>query len=87
MLGLCQPLMAVDYALGGVLRGAGDTRFPLLTLFAGLYGFRLAFAWIVTHGLGLPVAWLWAAMIGDYAVRSLLKAWRYRSRAWQRVRV
>jgi hypothetical protein len=25
MLALCQPLMAVDYALGGSLRGAGDT--------------------------------------------------------------
>lgn len=87
MLGLCQPLMAVDYTFGGILRGAGDTRFPLLALFAGLYGFRLAFAWIVTHGLGLSLPWLWAAMIGDYTVRSSLKAWRYRSRAWQRVRV
>ena len=87
MLGLCQPLMAVDYTLGGILRGAGDTRFPLLALFAGLYGFRLAFAWVVTHGLGLSLPWLWAAMIGDYAVRAALKAWRYRSRAWQRVRV
>jgi putative MATE family efflux protein len=87
MLGLCQPLMAVDYTFGGILRGAGDTRFPLLALFAGLYGFRLAFAWIVTHVFGLSLPWLWAAMIGDYAVRSALKAWRYRSRAWQRVRV
>ncbi len=87
MLGLCQPLMAVDYTFGGILRGAGDTRFPLLTLFAGLYGFRLAFAWVVTHGLGLSLPWLWSAMIGDYAVRSTMKAWRYRSRAWQRVRV
>lgn len=87
MLGLCQPLMAVDYTFGGILRGAGDTRFPLLALFAGLYGFRLAFAWIVTHVFGLSLPWLWAAMIGDYTVRSALKAWRYRSRAWQRVRV
>jgi putative MATE family efflux protein len=87
MLALCQPLMAVDYALGGALRGAGDTRFPLLTLFVGLYGCRLAFAWVVTHALGLSLPWLWAALIGDYAARAALKAWRYRSRAWQRVRV
>jgi len=87
MLALCQPLMAVDYALGGSLRGAGDTRFTLVTLFAGLYGCRLAFAWVVTHVLELSVAWLWAALIGDYAARAAMKSWRYRSRAWQRVRV
>jgi putative MATE family efflux protein len=87
MLALCQPLMAVDYALGGALRGAGDTRFPLLTLFVGLYGCRLVFAWVVTHGFGLSLPWLWAALIGDYSARAALKAWRYRSRAWQRVRV
>jgi putative MATE family efflux protein len=87
MLALCQPLMAVDYALGGALRGAGDTRFPLLTLFVGLYGCRLAFAWVVTDALGWSVPWLWAALIGDYAARAALKIWRYRSRAWQRVHV
>jgi putative MATE family efflux protein len=87
MLGLCQPLMAVDYALGGALRGAGDTRFPLATLFVGLYGFRLAFAWMVTHVLHASTPWLWAALIGDYAARAALKAARYRGRAWQRVRV
>jgi putative MATE family efflux protein len=87
MLGLCQPLMAVDYALGGALRGAGDTRFPLITLFAGLYGCRLAFAWVVTHLADLSIPWLWAALIGDYATRAALKAWRFRSGAWQRVRV
>ena len=30
LLGAAQPLMAVEFALGGALRGAGDTRFPLL---------------------------------------------------------
>jgi putative MATE family efflux protein len=87
MLGLCQPLMAIDYALGGALRGAGDTRFPLWALFVGLYGFRLAFAWLVTQGLGLGVPWLWAALIGDYAARAALKMLRFRGRAWQHVRV
>ena len=87
MLALCQPLMAIDYALGGALRGAGDTRFPLVALFVGLYGCRLVFAWVVTHVLHLSTAWLWAALIGDYASRAALKTWRYRSGAWQHVRV
>ena len=58
-----------------------------MTLFVGLYGCRLAFAWIVTHVFELSVPWLWAALIGDYAARAAMKSWRYRSRAWQRVRV
>lgn len=36
ILGAAQPLMAVDFTLGGALRGAGDTRFPLVTTLAGL---------------------------------------------------
>jgi Na+-driven multidrug efflux pump len=79
--------MAIDYTLGGALRGAGDTRFPLATLFVGLYGCRLVFAWLVTHVLHLTTPWLWVAMVGDYAARASLKTWRFRSRAWQRVRV
>jgi putative MATE family efflux protein len=86
-LAVCQPFMAIDYTLGGSLRGAGDTRFPLATLFVGLYGCRLVFAWLVTHVLHLTTPWLWLAMVGDYAARSALKTWRFRSRAWQHVRV
>lgn len=84
MLGLCQPLMAIDYALGGALRGAGDTRFPLLTLFVGLYGCRLPLAWLATHALGLATPWLWAGLIADYAARAALKIVRYRGGAWRR---
>jgi Na+-driven multidrug efflux pump len=36
--------------------------------------------------LGLDVMWLWLALIGDYFARSVLKAWRFRSGAWQFVR-
>jgi Na+-driven multidrug efflux pump len=79
MLGLCQPLMAVDYAIGGALRGAADTRFPLLTLFIGLYAFRAAARVGRDARLGLTTPWLWAALIADYASRAVLKVWRYRS--------
>ena len=41
ILGSVQPLMAIEYAMGGALRGAGDTRFPLFAVFAGLVGARV----------------------------------------------
>jgi MATE family, multidrug efflux pump len=87
VLAVAQPMMAIDFTLGGALRGAGDTRFPLLSVLIGFYVCRLGFAWTVTFALGLRVVWLWVALLGDYAARSVLKGWRFRSGAWKVVRV
>lgn len=87
ILALAQPLMAADSTLGGALRGAGDTRFPLLTVIVGFYGARLGFAWFVAHALDLGLAWVWGALLGDYLLRAVLKAWRFHSGRWKRVRV
>jgi putative MATE family efflux protein len=87
VLAVAQPLMAIDFTLGGALRGAGDTRFPLLTVLVGFYICRLGFAYLVTFSLGLGVVWLWLALIGDYAARSALKARRFSSGAWKLIRI
>ncbi len=79
--------MAADSTLGGALRGAGDTRFPLLTVVVGFYVARLGFAWLASHVLQLSLAWVWGALVGDYLLRAVLKAWRFRSGAWKRARV
>ena len=52
VLALAQPLMAADSTLGGALRGAGDTRFPLLTVIFGFYVARLGCAWAAAHVFG-----------------------------------
>ena len=87
VLAACQPLMATDFTLGGALRGAGDTRFPLAAVFLGFYVCRLGFAGLVNFALGLSVPWLWLALVGDYLVRSVLKGWRFRSGTWKHVAV
>jgi putative MATE family efflux protein len=83
ILGSVQPLMAVEFALGGALRGAGDTRFPLYAVLAGLIGARITlaslFAWY-----GLPVEWIFAALIADYIVKAMLLTLRFRSGRWKR---
>jgi putative MATE family efflux protein len=84
VLGAAQPLMAIDFTLGGALRGAGDTRFPLVAVLLGFYGCRLGMAWVVASVLQLDLLWLWLAVIGDYLVRAALKAWRFRSMRWAR---
>jgi Na+-driven multidrug efflux pump len=75
------PLLGIDMAIGGSLRGAGDTRFPLISTFAGLIGMRCGlaalFAW-----MELPVLWVYASMIGDYILKASLLIWRFRSGRW-----
>jgi putative MATE family efflux protein len=87
MLAASQPLMAMDFTIGGALRGAGDTRFPLLTVLVAFYGCRLGMSLLVVGVLHLSLAWLWASIIGDYVARASLKAWRFKRGAWQAIAV
>jgi putative MATE family efflux protein len=84
ILGVAQPLMAIEFSLGGALRGAGDTRFPLVTTMSGLIGVRVGlaalFAW-----MGLNVVWIFAALIGDYLVKACMLVWRFRSGKWRQI--
>jgi putative MATE family efflux protein len=78
------PLLGVDMAIGGSLRGAGDTRFPLMTSFLGLIGMRcgLATLFVLLH---LPVIWVYSSIIGDYILKGSLLIWRFQSGRWKHV--
>jgi putative MATE family efflux protein len=84
VLGAVQPLMAVEFTLGGALRGAGDTRFPFFAVLTGILGVRLSlaafFAW-----RGLPVEWVFAALIADYVVKASMLSRRFHSGRWKTV--
>ena len=83
ILGSVQPLMAIEFTLAGALRGAGDTRFPLYTVLAGMLLVRSTLA-VTFSLLDLPVEWIFAALIGDYIVKASLLTWRFHSGRWQR---
>src|SRR6266511_3947308 len=40
------PAVGAFFAIDGALRGAGDTRFPLMTSLSGIYGIRLPLSFI-----------------------------------------
>jgi putative MATE family efflux protein len=81
-----QPLMAIVFTLGGALRGAGDTRFPLLTTFVGLVGVRGGGSALFAF-YGLDVAWIFGALILDYLVKSLMLVWRFHSGGWKKIKL
>lgn len=87
VLAVAQPLMAIDFTLGGALRGAGDTRFPLFAVLIGFYVCRLGFATIVTFVLELPLVWLWLALVPDYMARCILKGLRFHAGTWTTIKV
>lgn len=94
------PCFAIVSIFSGALRGAGDTRWPLLITFAGLIGIRIPGAALLAWDY-VPLAWLgititgwnlgvqgaWYAMLIDIAVRSMLFAGRFFSGRWQSLRV
>ncbi len=87
ILGAVQPLMAVEFAIGGALRGAGDTRFPLVAILTGLFVFRLGSAFALQTFFEPTIVQVWMCLISDYAVKALMLAWRFGSGRWQHVRV
>ncbi|MDH5738007.1 MAG: MATE family efflux transporter [Gammaproteobacteria bacterium] len=84
IMALAQPLMAIEFTLGGCLRGAGDTRFPLITTLCGLVGVRVLLAAIFTY-LDLSVTWIYASLLGDYLVKGVMLTHRFHSGKWKQI--
>ena len=87
VVGIGQPAQAMIFALGGSLRGAGDTRYPLLVSFMSWFLLRLPLAYVFAFPLGLGLTGIWLGVTIDYFVRAALLAMRFRSGAWARVKV
>ena len=82
VMGAMMPLMAIEFAIGGALRGAGDTRFPLVATFVGLIAVRCGLAAGFTWA-ELPVAWVYSALAGDYLVKGVMLVLRFRRGRWK----
>jgi putative MATE family efflux protein len=82
-----QPLMAVEFTLGGALRGAGDTRFPLACVFFGLFVCRLVPATLAAVVFHAPIQIVWSALVFDYAIKAALLGWRFWRGRWKTLEV
>ena len=84
ILGAAHPFMAVEFALGGALRGAGDTLFPMITVFTGLVVVRLGMASGLVYFFDAGVEAVWAVLVVDYLIKSIMFVARFRSGKWKR---
>ncbi len=87
IIAVVQPAIALSFTMGGGLRGAGDTRFVLISTGVGIWGVRLVIAYIlgVVLGWGLPGAWL--GMAADQCLRAALTSRRFLSGKWKMINV
>lgn len=92
--------LALAMILGGALRGAGDTRWPLVFTFIGLLGVRIPLAYYLSRdtitiplfdwtiaGYGLGIFGAWYAMLADIFVRCTLITGRFLQGGWKKVAV
>ena len=100
IVSVAMPALAVVIILTGSLRGAGDTKWPLIFSMIGLVVIRIPIAyylawdeftvpvldWHVT-GMNLGVIGAWYAMVVDIIIRSLLVGGRFLHGGWKHVKV
>jgi len=87
IIALLQPAQSTQFILAGALRGGGDTRFPLYSTILGIWGMRVALAYlfVMIFGWGLTGAWL--AIGFDQVLRAMVIYSRFRSGKWKQLQV
>lgn len=81
VLCLSLPFMGVEFSMAGSLRGAGDTRFPMMVTIFSMLLTRLLIPLILVK-IGADVIWLYAMSLVDFSIKSSLNMWRFRKKAW-----
>jgi putative MATE family efflux protein len=94
------PPLAITLVLVGALRGAGDTRWPLVLNLLGILIIRVPLAMYLSYdtvtipfidytivGAGLGVVGAWYALVIDVCVRCVLLILRFQHDSWQRIEV
>jgi len=98
LVAFAMPALSAIIVLSGALRGAGDTRFPILLTWIGFLAIRLPLAYLLTRdsvdvgpfavpGWNLGLFGAWVAMFADLSVRGALFLARFAGGRWKTVRV
>jgi len=87
MVGLIQPVLAATMVFPGGLRGAGDTRFPMIVTGSSIWLVRLPLAYLLAIVLDWGLTGAWAALALDLSMRGLINFLRFRGGRWKTVQV
>lgn len=99
LVAFAQPALACCNIFTSALRGAGDTRFPVLITWVGFFLVRIPLAYLLAlptvdcgplgtlPGANLGLFGAWLAMFADICVRGLIFVARFASGRWKLMRV
>ncbi len=94
LVAFAMPALACAIVFTYALRGAGDTRVPVLFTWTGFLGVRIPLAYLLAldrldswPGAGLGLFGAWLAMVTDIFVRGGFFLYRFASGRWQRIQV
>ncbi len=87
MIAFIQPFQSAQLILAGSLRGAGDTKWPLYSTMAGIWGIRISFAYFFINTMNLGLIGAWLAICIDQIIRYIILYLRFKTNRWQYAKV
>lgn len=73
---------AISFVLSSGLKGAGDTRYTMMTAFIGMWVFRICLGYILGIVFRMGILGIWIAMYIDWIVRGTMYSLRLRGDKW-----
>lgn len=77
-----QLTVALTMVLGGILKGSGDTRTPMLVIVLSTWVYRIPLTYLIIHVLHQPIQYVWLLFVSDWFIRAVTFVWIYRRKNW-----
>lgn len=77
-----EPLLAIGTVCAGILRGAGDTRWPFYVSVAGMWCVRVTLALLLIKVFHWGLTAVWVAMALDWLARASISMVRFYRKKW-----
>ena len=77
----------ISFVLSAGLKGAGDTRYTMMTAVIGMWIFRIFTGYVLGVVLEFGVLGIWIGMYTDWLVRGALYCLRLRGTKWLKHKV
>lgn len=87
VLAYCQIPLVIGIVYIHGLRGAGETRLPLILAIVSTAGLRTPIAWLCGIHWNGGLAGAWLGMLADVTVRGLLGAWLFSRGRWTKLKI
>jgi len=83
---IAMPLIATDFALGGAIRGAGETKFPLKISIVSLLLVRFILPFVFLN-FGLNIEWMFMLTAVDFGIKAIFMLWYFQAGRWQHKKI